>query len=156
MPIAQLTALTRNLNIDPKTTKPLGILDFALFQDRSDDTKVLSADVAAVALSLRHEDRCPPLLLSAWNHVLASATDAPPPSPRALRSDDDSVWVLAPSWEGRNCRGGLVVVRGHNGGSVRLRDIDRPLITHDVTLPTRPGFGWLEANLLLVTGKLGV
>lgn len=151
-----MTALTRNLNIDPKKTKPLGIMDFALFQAAKEDDKAFSAEVAAVALGLRHEDRCPPLLLSVWEHILSSATDARPPATRAFRSDDDSVWIIAPSWEGRNCRGGLVVVRNHGGGVVRLRDIDRPLITHDLTIPKRNGFGWLEAGLLLATGKLGV
>jgi hypothetical protein len=155
--VAQLTALMRNINVDPKKTKPLGALDFALFRDKPKDDKVLSAEVAAVALALRHEDKCPPLLLSAWNHVLASATDdATPPDVRALRSDDEAVWVLAPKWEGRNCRGGLVLVKGRISGPVRLRDIDRPLLTHDLVLPERPGFGWLEAGLLLVAGKLGV
>lgn len=154
--MAQLTALMRNLNIDPKKTKPLGALDFALFREKPKDDRVLSAEVAAVALALRHEDRCPPLLLSAWNHVIASIReDATAPDVRALRSDDDAVWVLVPKWEGRNCRGGLVLVRGRISGVVRLRDIDRPLLTYDLRIPERQGFGWLEAGLLLVGGNLG-
>jgi len=157
LPVAQLTALMRNINVDPKKAKPLGTLDFALFRDKPQSDKVLSAEVAAVALALRHEDKCPPLLLSAWNHVLASATqDATPPDVRALRSDDEAVWVLAPKWEGDNCRGGLVLVKGRISGTVRLRDLDRPLLTHDLVVPERQGFGWLEAGLLLVAGKLGV
>jgi hypothetical protein len=50
----------------------------------------------------------------------------------------------------------LVLVKGRISGPVRLRDVDRPLLTHDLVLPERPGFGWLEAGLLLVAGKLGV
>jgi hypothetical protein len=38
---------------------------------------------------------------------------------------------------------------------VRVRDIDRPLVVHDFVIPERAGFGWLEAGLLLVAGKLG-
>jgi hypothetical protein len=155
LPIAQLTALTRNLNIDPKKTKPLGTTDFALYRDKPQSDKVFSPEVAAVALALRHEDRCPPLLLAAWNHVLASTTeDATTPEVRALHSDDNTIWVLAPKWEGRNCRGGLVLVKGRVSGSVHLRDVDRPLLTHDFIVPERAGFGWLEAGLLLVAAPL--
>jgi len=156
LPIAALQALTANMNRDPKKTKPFTALDFAMYREKPKDDKVLSAEVASVALALRHEDRCPPLLVTAWNHVLASATEeASLPEVRALHSDDDAVWVLAPKWEGRNCRGGLVLVRGRVSGVVRVRDIDRPLVVHDFVIPERPGFGWLEAGLLLVAGKLG-
>jgi hypothetical protein len=157
LPIAMLASLTANINRDPKKSKPFQPKDFALFGRGEKPTKSFTAEVAAVALALRHEDKCPPLLLSAWNHVLASATDnATPPEVRALRSDDEAVWVLAPKWEGRNCRGGLVLVKGRISGTVRLRDLDRPLLTHDLVVPERQGFGWLEAGLLLVAGKLGV
>lgn len=154
LPVAQLTALMRNLNVDPKKAKPLGPLDFALFRDKPQSDRVLTAEVAAVALALRHEDRCPPLLLTAWNHVLASTSDnATAPSVRAYRSDDDAVWVLAPKWEGRNCRGGLVLVRGRVSGPVRLRDIDRPLLAYDLVVPERQGFGWLEGGCLLLAAE---
>jgi hypothetical protein len=156
LPIAALQALTANISRDPKKTKPFTALDFAMYREKPKDDKVLSAEVASVALALRHEDRCPSLLITAWNHVLASAGDgAAVPEVRALHSDDDAVWVLAPKWEGRNCRGGLVLVRGRISGVVRLRDIDRSLAVHDLVIPERPGFGWLEAGLLLVAGNLG-
>jgi hypothetical protein len=67
-----------------------------------------------------------------------------------LRSDDDAVWVLAPKWEGRNCRGGLVLVKGRVCGAVTVRDLDRPLVRHRFVLPERPGFGWIEAGHLLL------
>ena len=123
-----------------------------MYREKPKDDRVLSAEVAAVALALRHEDRCPPLLVTAWDHVLASAgEEAALPEVRALHSDDDAVWVLVPKWEGRNCRGGLVLVRGRVSGVVRVRDIDRPLVVHDFVIPERPGCGWLESGLLLVT-----
>ena len=154
---AQLCALMANINRDPKKGKPFTLQDFTLFAQQEKAERVLSPEAAAVALALKHENRCPPLLVAAWPQVLASATeDTSIPAVRALRSDDEAVWVLAPKWEGANCRGGLVLVKGRISGTVRLRDIDRPLLSHDLVVPERQGFGWLEAGLLLVAGKLGV
>jgi hypothetical protein len=67
-----------------------------------------------------------------------------------LHSDDGSVWVLCPKWEGTNIRGGLVAVSASKHGSIKLRDIDRPLATYTVQVPRRPLAGWLESGLLLV------
>lgn len=152
LPTAQLTALTANINRDSKKqSKPFTANDFALFQGEREDDKPFRPDVAAVALALRHEGKAPPMLLTCWQQVLASATEhCKPPSPRAWHSDDDAVWVLAPAFEGSNVRGGLVLVRGPISGSVLLRDLDRPLLTHRVELPKRKGFGWIEAGLLLL------
>jgi hypothetical protein len=148
--VAQLTALMANVNRDPAKSQPFTTEQFCFFREQDQAAGGLSPEVAAVALALRHEDRCPPLLLTIWPDILkASKTAAKPPAVRALRSDDDAVWVLAPSWEGRNVRGGLVVVRGQLSGRIVLRELDRPLIRHEVRLPTRKGFGWLEAGLLL-------
>jgi hypothetical protein len=148
--VAQLTALMANVNRDPAKTQPFATEQFCFFREQQEAADGLSPEVAAVALALRHEDRCPPLLLTIWPDILkASKTTARPPAVRALRSDDDAVWVLAPRWEGRNVRGGLVVVRGQLSGRIVLRELDRPLIRHEVRLPQRKGFGWLEADLLL-------
>ena len=153
LPIASLCALTANISRDPKKGKPFAPADFALFREREERTAQLSPEVAAVALALRHEDKAPPILLTAWTEVLASATEsAQVPPVRALRSDDGRVWVLAPSWEGRNIRGGLVAVRSVDG-PVLVRDIDRPLATYVLQVPKRPLAGWLEAGLLLVSGE---
>lgn len=152
LPVAQLTALMANVNRDPKKSKPFSASDFLFFRDdvEGDSKAVFSAEVAAVALALRHEQQAPELLLTVWPQVLASATEGGKvPEVRALRSDDGMVWVLAPKWEGKNVRGGLVLVRGQIRGSVRLRDLDRGLLTYDVKLPERPGFGWIEAGTLL-------
>lgn len=154
LPIASLCALTANINRDPKKGKPFAPADFALFREREEQTAQLSPEVAAVALALRHEDKAPPILLTAWTEVLASATEsAQVPPVRALRSDDGRVWVLAPSWEGRNIRGGLVMTSGCAHGHFVLRDIDRTLATYVVQVPKRPLAGWLEAGLLLVCGE---
>ena len=134
-----------------KAPKPFELSDFLVFKDRQDGVSVLDAEVSAVALSLRHENRCPALVVAAWEQIMLSVKDgATPPKIRALRSDDDAVWVLAPRWEGRNVRGGLVAVTGRIEGVVTVRDIDRPLNIYHLKLPRRQGFGWLEARALLI------
>ena len=124
---------------------------FGLFGDGRRDNGVLTPEVASVALELGHEEQAPPLLITCWPQVLASVKDGTKvPSPRALRSDDQAVWVLAPKWEGANVRGGLVLVKGQISGTIVLRDLDKPLLSYTVKLPERPGFGWMEAGCLLV------
>jgi hypothetical protein len=153
LPIAALQALTANINRDPKKSKPFTALDFAMYRERKlDDDSGLPADVAAVALALRHENKASPILLAAWPAILkAATTEAAVPEVRALCSDDQAVWVLCPRWEGTNIRGGLVAVSACKHGSIKLRDIDRPLATYTVSVPRRQLAGWLEAGLLLVT-----
>jgi len=154
MPVAQLAALLANINRDPKKGKPFSLQDFQLFATEQKAERRLSAEVAAVALALRHDDKAPPLLVSCWNEVLASAADGTRmPEVRALHSDDDAVWVLAPVWEATGIRGGLVLVKGQISGSVLLRDLDRPLLTHRLLVPARPGFGWIEAGCLLLSAE---
>ena len=152
LPIAQLTALMANVNRDPAKSSPFNTEQFCFFRDNEVRSDQLSPEVAAVALALRHEGRCPPMVIAAWEDVLQAATQScGVPSVRALVSDDEVVWVLAPQWEGSNVRGGLVAVRGQISGSVTVRELDRPLIRHRLKVPQRQGFGWLEADLLLVT-----
>lgn len=154
MPIAALQALTANLSRDPKKTKPFTIADFTLFRDREEQGGPFRAEVAAVALELRHEDRTPRLLIVAWDAVLSSVKDnVTAPECRALCSDDSKVWVLAPSWENGNCRGGLVMVEGAVSGPMLLRDVDRQLLSYRLVVPKRPGLGWLEAELLLLSAE---
>lgn len=151
---AQLCALLANINRDPKKGKPFTLQDFMLFGHDQKPDRLLSAEVAAVALALKHEDRCPPLLVAAWNQVLASAAEGTRmPEVRALHSDDEAVWVLAPTREATGIRGGLVLVKGQISGTVVLRDLDRPLLTHQLVLPSRPGFGWIEAGCLLLLAE---
>lgn len=155
LPVASLAALTANINRDFKKGKPFAPADFALFREKDKPTAELSAEVAATALALRHEGKLPPIMLTAWQQILASATESTtPPSVRALHSDDGSVWVLCPTWDGKHCRGGLVAVQGQIGGPKVLRDLDRPLATYVLQIPSRPLAGWLEAGLLLVAGNL--
>jgi hypothetical protein len=153
LPIAQLVALTANLNRDTvKRPQPFKTEDFCFYREGSSDATI-SAEVAAVALDLRRENRCPELILAAWPDVVANASpDARPPQIRALHSEDGAVWVLAPRFEPQGIRGGLVAVRGERiSGKLQLRELDRPMLCHSVILPARPGFGWLESNLLLRT-----
>lgn len=154
LPIANLAALTGNINRDPKKGKPFSAADFALFREAERPKAVLPPEVAAVALALRHEDVAPPIVLAAWPEILASATEtAAVPSVRALRSDDSNVWVLAPAWEGRNVRGGLVAITASAHGRIVMRDIDRPLATYVLQVPQRPHAAWLEGGLLLVAAE---
>lgn len=151
LPVAQFAALFANANRDPAKSQPFKAEDFCLFRDGGGGSEApFSPEVAAVALELRHQQRAPELLLTVWPQVLESSkTAGKVPKVRALRSDDQAVWVLAPAWEGRNIRGGLVLVRGAVGGRLQLRDIDRPLLAYDVVMPRRPGYGWIEAGTLL-------
>ena len=154
MPVAQLSALTGNINRDPKKGKPFTAIDFCMFREAERADEAFTPEVAEVALALKHDDTYPQLLLAVWPQILASAKPGTKvPEVRALRSDDEAVWVLAPRWEGRNCRGGLVLVRGRVSGQVTLRDLDRPLVRHRFQLPERPGFGWIEAGHLLVAAE---
>jgi hypothetical protein len=159
MPIAALQALTANINRDSKKRpEPFRPADFAMYSGSADDSRVLSAEVAAVALALRAEDKDSPILLTVWQQVVASATpDIRTPSIRALHNDDKSIWVLCPTWEGRNIRGGLVCAKGRFPTPVTLRDVDRPLATYAVTIPDKPGaYAWAQGGLLLTAaGKLG-
>jgi hypothetical protein len=151
LPVAQLTALMANVNRDPAKSQPFSTEQFCFFREQAEHDGI-SPEAAAVALALRHEGKCPPLLIAAWDQVLQAAkAEAKVPAVRALVSEDEAVWVLAPRWEAGNVRGGLVAVRGQIAGSVELYELDRPLIRHRLKLPARAGFGWLEADLLLVT-----
>lgn len=154
LPMANLCALTANINRDPKKGKPFTANDFTIFRETDQPKAVLPPAVAAVALALRHEDKLPPIVLAAWPQILASATEAAAtPTVRALHSDDCNVWVLAPAWEGRHVRGGLVAVTACASGRIVLRDIDRPLATYVLEIPKRPLAGWLEGGLLLVAAE---
>lgn len=152
LPVAQLTALMANVNRDSKA--PAFSTEQFCFYREAPEPDGLSAETAAVALALRHEGRCPQLVLAAWPQVLEAAKQsAAPPAIRALHSEDGTIWVLAPRWESGNVRGGLVAVRGQIDGTVELRELDRPLIRHRLRIPKRHGFGWLESDLLLVAAS---
>ena len=141
-----------NINRDSKT--PAFSTEQFCFYREADKPDGIPPDAAAVALALRHEGRCPSIVIAAWSDVLQAAKQAAKVPPiRALVSDDEAVWVLAPRWESGNIRGGLVAVRGRHAGVMELRELDRPLIRHRLKLPQRAGFGWLEADLLLVTAS---
>lgn len=154
LPLANLAALTANINRDPSKGKAFSASDFVIFRDSEQPKAVLLPEVAATALALRHEDKAPPILLAAWPQILASATEhAAVPSVRALKSDDGNVWVVAPAWEGRHCRGGLVAVTASTHGCITLRDLDRPLATYVLQVPQRPHAAWLEGGLLLMAAE---
>lgn len=156
-PIACLQAMTANMNRDPKKTKPFSMTDFMLFRDcdnDQDDKGEISAETAAAMLDLRHLDVLPSILLVAWKQVLACVRDnVKSPDPLAFHNDDRTVWIVAPKLEGKNIRGGLVAVDGCIHGTIRVRDLNRPLMVHDLIIPKRQAAGWLEAELLLVKAE---
>ena len=122
-----------------------------MFQRRDDTDKSLRPEVAATALALRAERKDSPILLAAWDKVLASADESSrPPEVRALHTDDKQIWILCPTWEGRNIRAGLIAVGDAISGPTTLRDVDRPLASYTVTIPNRRTFAWLETDVLLV------
>jgi hypothetical protein len=126
-----------------------------MFRERESDDKVLTPEVAATALALRAEKKDAPILLAAWDKVLASATaGAKTPEIRALHSDDNQIWIVCPTWEGKNVRAGLIAVGDHIFGPIRLRDVDRPLTTYTLTIPDRRTFAWLETGLLLPAAEI--
>lgn len=152
LPQAQHMALLANINRDSKKSKPFTAADFAVFQPPKPDEAKLPPAVVATALALRHEGILPELLMAAWPQVIAGMQDAgAPPSTRALHSDDKDVWVLAPTWEGRNVRAGLVAVGRYIHTPVLVRDLDRPLLTYTLRFPDRKLAGYLESGLLLVS-----
>jgi len=147
VPIAQLTALLRNVNT--VSGQPASPADFLLF-DRPEADRQFSAEVAAVLLALEQEGRSEPLLRVVWQQVKAAADPAAQvPAIRAWRSDCGDVWLVCPVREGEAVRAGLVAVGTCNPGTVTMRDVDRPLMAYQVTIPDRPLAGWFEAGLLL-------
>lgn len=153
--VAQLVALTANINRDSKKVpKPFKLQDFCLFQERNKDESGISAVAAAIAMDLHASGKCPPMLIAIWPQILSSLKDdTRTPDIRALHSDDNAIWVLAPVWEGRNIRGSLVAVQGRFTTPVRVRDLDRPLNVYDLKLPEREGFGWIESGCLLLDAE---
>ena len=150
LPVAALSSLLANIHRDPKKGEPFKPIDFCLWRDTERKAE-LSSEAAAVALQMRADGTLPSILLTAWQAILASAkTTTKPPAVRALRSDDERIYVLAPVWEGTNVRGGLVAVNGQISGTVLLRDVDKPLLTYRVQIPSRQACGWLEGGLLLI------
>lgn len=150
LPIACFQSLFANANRDSKT-KPFTPDDFTVFKTRSSDESRLSPATAAALIALQAEGLLHPLLLSCWSDAINNPNAAAAPEVRALVSDDKSVWVVAPVWESNNVRG-LVCVADFVHGPVRLRDIDRKLITYELVLPKRSNAaaGWIEAGHLLL------
>jgi hypothetical protein len=153
LPQAQFQALFANANRDPKKSKPFTAEDFCIFRTKPATSGVISAEAASVIMALRHENRCPSFLLSCWPQVLEAAPTEPlVPTTRVLKSDDDRVWLVAPTWEGQNLRA-FVAVNGVVRGPTLVRDLDRPLLTYTVVIPGRKAAGWLESGLLLLVSN---
>jgi hypothetical protein len=90
--------------------------------------------------------------MACWPQAIATANETTPtPEVRALVSDDERVWLIAPLWEGNSARG-LVCVTEYLHGPVVLRDIDRKLVTYSFQIPSRKdaAAGWIEAGHLLI------
>lgn len=134
LPIAQLSALTANINRDSKKTKPFKISDFRLFHDH-DPSEGFPSDAAMVAIALRREQKLPDVLIGVWPQLLHAARgSAEMPRVRAFISDDLSVGLLAPKPNGKDWNGLLAVSQHPPDGWIVLRDIDRPLLTYKLRL----------------------
>ena len=155
LPVAQLTSLMFNINRDPKKGKATSASDWALFVPvEEDEADQLPAVVAHVCLALRHEDKLPPLLVGIWRDVVKQANrSAEAPVVRALVSQDRSVVIVAPSWEGRNVRGFLASKGHHRQEVVELVDLDRPLLRYRFRLPSRLMPVHFEAGVLVVSAE---
>lgn len=151
MPVAQLTALTANINRDSKKApKPFGIEEFCMFSNEQRAGDQFPPEAASIALELRRTGECPDALIGCWPDVLAAANEnTKVPSVQVLWSDDRAVAILAPSWEGKNIRGTLVV-SAMVSGTVVLRDRDRPLLTYRVSVPPRGHFAYVAAGELVL------
>ena len=153
LPHAQFQALFANTNRDPNKGKPFTAEDFCIFNRKKDDSELIPADVAGVIMALRHEKLCPAILLNCWSQVLAAAPSGGKlPQVRALKSDADQIWIIAPKWEGSKIRG-FISVDGVIRGDVLVRDIDRQLLTYKVKIPPRDAAAWIEGDLLLLVSN---
>ena len=111
-------------------------------------------EVAAAIMSLHHQQQAAPILLAVWPDVVKAATaEAKAPPVRALVDDRREVWLIAPQWENGCIRAGLAAVGRMVSGPVVLRDVDRPLVSYSVELPSRPAAGWIEGRVLLKAAK---
>jgi hypothetical protein len=152
LPVAQLTSLMANINRDSKKApEPFALQDFAIFKREETDDRGFPAEAAAVAMALRHEGHLPPVLVGVWPAILAAAgKNKTVPKVRALISDDGEVALLAPKAEGKNWRG-LLAVTNYPSGPVRLRDIDKPLISYVVELGPSDHFSYVASGELVMT-----
>jgi hypothetical protein len=149
MPIALLASLYANANRDTKRrTKPYTHSDFSFFAREERPNDYLDPGAVAVAFALENEGLTPPLLLAVWDKIV-KREPGPMPDQRALKSDCGRLWILAPKWEGAACRGGLVLMKGKPEQTMRVRDIDKPMLYYDLKIPQRKGFGWIEGGQIL-------
>ena len=152
MPIASLTALTANINRDDsKRKEPFGIVDFLLFADSDRESKgLLAAKTAETMLDLRRQYRLPDYMLAAWGEVVKSARAGTKlPECKALADETSTIWIINPRIKQRGIHCGLIGVHGVWQGTVRVADIDRPLIFYDVILPNRKAAGWFAYDTWL-------
>lgn len=152
LPVAQLTSLMANINRDSKKApQPFSLQDFTLFRrELGNEDDAFPPLAALVALALRHEGKLPAVLIGVWPSVLAAAGKAThPPKLRALISDDGEVALLAPTQEGKHFRGLLAVSTYPVNGMVRLRDVDRPLISYSAELSPSNHFSYVASGELV-------
>lgn len=119
----------------------------------NDGSGSITARAAAAVMALANEGKCPAYVLPAWDKVLAVVTAQPATAPdcKLLQSADGMLSVIAPEFIDQGVRGGLVAAGKQMSGEVVLHDVDRPLLTWRVVVPTRQGAGWIEAGMLLLT-----
>lgn len=148
-PVARFMALYANAHL-PEGKPPFDVDQFRLFLAADSTPERMTATTAAAALSLFRDGTLPPMLAAVMPQVQEAAKPGiQPPTIRAFRSEDDSLWLIAPEWEGSAVRVGLAGASFSTARVVVVHDIDRPLLTYRVTVPAFSGAGWVEAGILL-------
>jgi hypothetical protein len=149
LPIARLMALYANAHL-PEKRKPFDVDQFRVFMPQVETPGVMTATAAAAVLSLLRDEKLPPMLAAVMPEVEAAARPGiEPPGVRAMRSEDDSLWLVAPVWEGASIRAGIAGSSFSAKRTVLIHDVDRPILTYLVTVPAFSGAGWVEAGILL-------
>lgn len=147
-PIAYLHSSTVNMN--RTGGEPLPVQDFLLFGTRAEGDPNLTPQTAAAALELKRRGQAPELLTAMWPEVVKAARKGiAAPECLAWCSEDEMIWLIDPQREpdGR-LRAGLLLCRG-TAGKVTLRELERPLLAHQVVIPQRPAAYWCESGTLL-------
>ena len=148
-PVARFMALYANAHL-PEGKQPFDVDQFRLFLAADSTPERMTAATAAAALSLFREGSLPPMLAAVMPEVQQAAKPGiEPPTIRAFHSKDDSLWLIAPAWEGNALRVGLAGSASSTAGPVLVHDLDRPILTYTVMVPSFPGSGWVEAGILL-------
>lgn len=142
IPVAQLTRTLISVNSTDEKKIPK-LEDLSFFKDAKDEDG-FPPEAAAVAVALLHERKCPKDFIAVWPEIdKAAKKNAKVPSIRALKSECNSVIVLAPTFKDGRVSGVFSVSNSYRG-QVKLIDIDRPFYRVDVRVPMGKAHAYIE------------